>query len=106
MGLGLRAIKGGAVAVSVAAEDGEPRELAANGLREIVRSLEEMGCKPVVAALLVNRTGWIADLLEYARPGRSICRSPKDSRCATPFGSHWSNAVSKSRNWTRNRSRT
>ena len=71
---------------------------------------EDLDGRPTVKVAMtspqgVQRTGWIADLLEYARPGRSICRSPKDSRCATPFGSQ-SNAVSKSRNWTRNRSRT
>ena len=116
-GLGLRARKGGAVAVGVAVVDGEPRvvvstvletcadgdrisfepyqvaaemargpqgeataeavavvaegrrrqdELAANSLQGIVRVLEAAGCKPVVAALLVNRAGWITDLLEYS----------------------------------------
>jgi hypothetical protein len=117
VGLGLRALKGGAVAVGVAVEGGEPRVvlstflatcaegdrlsrepyhvaaelkcdpqgrasveaaaavaegrrrqdlLAAKGLHAIVRALEEARCEPVVAALLVNRAGWITDLLEYA----------------------------------------
>src|SRR6202163_4496800 len=117
VGLGLRALKGGAVAVGVAIEGGEPRvvlstflatcaegdrlsfepyhvaaelkcdpqgrasaeaaaavaegrrrqdQLAAKGLHAIVRGLEEARCEPVVAALLVNRAGWITDLLEYS----------------------------------------
>lgn len=41
-------------------------ELAAKGLDNIVRKLQEAGCEPVVAALLVNRAGWITDLLEYS----------------------------------------
>ena len=115
VGLGLRALKGGAVVVAVAVEDDEPRvllstflatgaegdrlslepyrlahelargpqggasaeaaaavaegrgrqdQLAAKGLQNIVRQLDEA---PVVAALLVNRAGWITDLLEYSR---------------------------------------
>jgi hypothetical protein len=117
VGLGLRALKGGAVVVGLAVEDGEPRvlistflatsaeddrlslepyrvaaemargphgaasaeattavaegrerqdQLAATGLQNIVVQLERAGCKPVVAALLVNRAGWITDLLEYS----------------------------------------
>jgi hypothetical protein len=41
-------------------------ELAAKGLQDIVHQLEDGGRKPVVAALLVNRAGWITDLLEYS----------------------------------------
>lgn len=41
-------------------------ELAAKGLAEIIRTLEEDRCKVVVAALLVNRAGWITDLLQYS----------------------------------------
>ena len=41
-------------------------QLAAKGLHAIVNALEEAGCKPVVAALLVNRTEWITDVLEYS----------------------------------------
>ncbi len=114
VGLGLRALKGGAVVVAVALDDDEPRvqlstflatgaegdrpslepygvalefgrsshgrasaeaaaavaegrgrqdQLAARGLQNIVRQLDEA---PVVAALLVNRAGWITDLLEYS----------------------------------------
>jgi hypothetical protein len=116
-GIGLRAYKGGAVAVGVALEDGEPRlllscaletsaegdrlsfepyrvaaemdrgpggtvstdaaavaaegrkrqmELAASGLTDIARQMAQAGRKPVVGALLVNRAGWITDLLEYS----------------------------------------
>lgn len=117
VGLGLRALKGGAVVVGLAVEDGEPRvlistflatsaegdrlslepyrvaaemargrqagasaeaaaavaegrgrqdQLAAKGLQTIVLQLEKARCKPVAAALLVNRAGWITDLLEYS----------------------------------------
>jgi hypothetical protein len=116
VGLGLRALKGGAAAVGVALERGEPRfvfsrflatsaegdrlslepyrvaaeskrhplggpsaeavaavaagrrrqaRLAVEASRAIIHELAEMGCTPVVAALLVNRTGWITDVLEY-----------------------------------------
>ena len=41
-------------------------QLAAKGLHAIVRSLERARYKPVVAALLVNRAGWITDVLEYS----------------------------------------
>ena len=41
-------------------------ELAAKGLDAIVRALDKARCKPVIAALLVNRAGWITDLLEYS----------------------------------------
>ena len=39
---------------------------AAKNLRAIVGALEKDGCKPVVAALLVNRAGWVTDLLKYS----------------------------------------
>jgi hypothetical protein len=41
-------------------------QLGAKGLHSIVRTLEETSCKPVIAALLVNRASWITDLLEYS----------------------------------------
>jgi hypothetical protein len=117
VGLGLRALKGGAVVVGLAVEEGEPRvlistflatsaegdrlslepyrvaaemargpqggasaeaaaavaegrgrqdQLAAHGLQNIVLGLEGARCTPVSAALLVNRAGWITDLLEYS----------------------------------------
>jgi hypothetical protein len=51
-----------------AVADGRARQnrLAADGLRAIVRRLEEAQCELVAAALLVNRAGWITDLLEYS----------------------------------------
>jgi len=39
-------------------------QIAAKSLDAIVRKL--VGYKPVIAALLVNRAGWITDLLEYS----------------------------------------
>lgn len=41
-------------------------ELATKGLGDILRALSQSGCEPVIAALLVNRAGWIADLLQYS----------------------------------------
>lgn len=41
-------------------------ELAAKGLGDIVRKLQNAGCQPVIAALLVNRVGWISDALSYS----------------------------------------
>ena len=53
---------------AAAVAEGRRRQdrLAANGLDTIVRKLQKSGYKPAVAALLVNRAGWIADLLEYS----------------------------------------
>lgn len=53
---------------AAAVAEGRSRQdrLAATGLDDIVRKLREAGCKPVVAALLVNRAGWITDLLSYS----------------------------------------
>lgn len=53
---------------AAAVAEGRRRQdrLAAKGLQDIVRRLEEAKCRPVVAALLVNRAGWIADLLAYS----------------------------------------
>lgn len=116
-GLGLRAFKGGAVAVGVTMAEGEPRvvlstvletciqgdrlslepyrlaaetqreptgsaspeavaivaegrrrqsQLATNSLQAIIHRLDAAGCKLAVVALLVNRAGWITDLLEYS----------------------------------------
>jgi len=41
-------------------------QLAAKGLINIVGKLRHARYDPVVAALLVNRASWIADLLEYS----------------------------------------
>ncbi|GGA29574.1 hypothetical protein [Dyella nitratireducens] len=116
-GLGLRAFKGGAVAVGVTVAKGEPcvvlstvletstqsdrlsfepyrlaaetqreptggaapeaiaivaegrrrqNQLATNSLQAIIHRLDAAGCRPAVVALLVNRAGWITDLLEYS----------------------------------------
>ncbi len=53
-------------AAAVAAGRKRQGRMAANGLNAIVRALQKGSCKPVVAALLVNRAGWITDLLEYS----------------------------------------
>ncbi|MEA2787482.1 MAG: hypothetical protein QOF71_3586, partial [Candidatus Eremiobacteraeota bacterium] len=50
-------------AAAVAEGRGRQDQLAAQGLQNIVRQLDE---PPVVAVLLVNRAGWITDLLEYS----------------------------------------
>jgi hypothetical protein len=51
-----------------AVDEGRKRQeqLAAKGLGDIARELREEGYEPVVAALLVNRAGWITDLVEYS----------------------------------------
>ena len=115
--IGLRAQRGGAVAVALAIEAGEPRVLvsgmlatstaddrlslepyrvaagmprgpqgkasaeaaaavaegrrrqdriAASQLQDLVHRLEDAGGKPAAAALLVNRAGWVTDLLGYS----------------------------------------
>jgi hypothetical protein len=53
-------------AASVAAGRKRQCQLAANGLDDIVCRLEEARYEPVTAALLVNRAGWITDLLTYS----------------------------------------
>ncbi|WP_266180416.1 hypothetical protein [Dyella humicola] len=56
-----------AEAAEVVAEGRRRQErLATNSLRGTIRQLEGAGCKPVVAALLVNRASWITDLLQYS----------------------------------------
>jgi len=64
-----RGADGGASAEAEAAvAEGHKRQerLAAKGLDDIVRKLRDGGCEPVVAALLVNRAGWIPDLLAFS----------------------------------------
>jgi hypothetical protein len=53
---------------SAAVAEGRKRQerLAAKGLDHLLRKLETGGHKPAVAALLVNRAGWITDLLEHS----------------------------------------
>jgi hypothetical protein len=53
-------------AAAVAEAHNRQGELAAKGLGEIVRRLWDAGCQPVMAALLVNRAGWINDALAYS----------------------------------------
>ncbi len=53
-------------AAAVAEGRKRQRKLAARGLDKIVRALKKAGCKAEVAALLVNRAGWITDLLQYS----------------------------------------
>ncbi|MGE5723386.1 MAG: hypothetical protein ACM3YM_13105 [Sphingomonadales bacterium] len=60
---------GGASAQAEAAvAEGRKRQdaLAVAGLEDIVGKLRSAGSAPVVAALLVNRAGWISDLLAYS----------------------------------------
>jgi hypothetical protein len=61
---------GGEVSAEAAAAVAEGRrrqdQLAANGLGDIVREVWDAGCEPVVAALLLNRAGWITDLLAHS----------------------------------------
>jgi hypothetical protein len=53
---------------SAAVAEGRKRQdqLAAIGLGDIFHQVRDAGCEPVVAALLVNRAGWITDLLAHS----------------------------------------
>ncbi len=53
---------------AAAIAEGRKRQdkLAAKNLTGITRQLEKAGCKPVIVALLVNRAGWVTDLLQYS----------------------------------------
>ncbi|HEX5006091.1 MAG TPA: hypothetical protein VFV70_03195, partial [Hyphomonadaceae bacterium] len=53
---------------TAAVAEGRKRQdrLAAGGLNGILDSLRGEGWAPVVAALLVNRAGWVTDLLAYS----------------------------------------
>jgi len=55
-------------AAVAAVADGRKRQdaLAVKGMSEILNRLKDAGCGPAIAALLVNRAGWITDLLEYS----------------------------------------
>ena len=53
-------------AAAVAEGHERQRELAAKGLADIVRKLRDAGCRPIVAAMLVGRAGWITDALAYS----------------------------------------
>lgn len=59
--------QGSAEAVAAVAKGRERQDrMAADGLDAIIRALRKEQCRPVIAALLVNRAGWITDLLEYS----------------------------------------
>jgi hypothetical protein len=53
---------------AAAVAEGRKRQdqVAAAGLKAILRKLTDDGCKPVTAALLANRAGWITDVLAYS----------------------------------------
>ncbi len=55
-------------AAAAAVAEGRERQerLAAQGLADIIANLRKAGFDPAVAALLVNRAGWITDLLGYS----------------------------------------
>jgi hypothetical protein len=59
---------GASTEAAAAVAEGRKRqgELAAQGLGDIVRKLQDAGCQSVIAALLVNRAGWITDALAYS----------------------------------------
>ena len=59
---------GAHIEAAAAVAKGRKRQdkLAAKNLNALIRQLEKTGYKPVVAALLVNRAGWITDLLQYS----------------------------------------
>ncbi|HEX3666998.1 MAG TPA: hypothetical protein VHU23_17380 [Rhizomicrobium sp.] len=64
-----RGARDGVPADAVAAvAEGRRRQdqLAKTGLEDILHKLEKAESKPVIAALLVNRAGWISDLLQYS----------------------------------------
>jgi hypothetical protein len=60
--------RGGEAPAAAAVAEGRRRQeqFAATGLSDIVHKARDAGCEPVVAALLVNRAGWITDLLSYS----------------------------------------
>lgn len=53
-------------AAAVAEGRRRQEELAERALRDIVRQMEAAGFKPSVVSLLVNRAGWVTDLLAYS----------------------------------------
>jgi hypothetical protein len=54
--------------VAAAVAEGRRRQdaMAADGLERLVRRLHEAGSEPARAVLLLNRAGWITDLLRYS----------------------------------------
>ncbi|MGD2133361.1 MAG: hypothetical protein PVI23_11250 [Maricaulaceae bacterium] len=64
-----RGADGGPSAEAAAAvAEGRKRQdaLAAQGFEDIVRRLRDAGREPIIAALLLNRAGWVTDLLSYS----------------------------------------
>jgi len=59
---------GASAQARAAVAEGRERQdaLAASGLERIVTQLRAQGNEPSIAALLVNRAGWIRDLLSYS----------------------------------------
>ena len=53
---------------AAAVAEGRKRQdsLAAAGLEGIIKGLQSSGSEPVIAALLINRAGWMTDLLAYS----------------------------------------
>jgi hypothetical protein len=60
--------EGSLAEATAAVREGRKRqdELAATGLRVVMRQLNDAGFDPSTAALLVNRAGWVTDLLRYS----------------------------------------
>jgi hypothetical protein len=56
-----------AEAASAVAEGRKRQEqLATDGLTALLGTLRDAACAPIAAALLVNRAGWVSDLLAYS----------------------------------------
>ena len=59
--------KASAEAIAAVAEGrGRQDRLAAKGLQDVVHRLHAEGHDKVAAALIVNRAGWVSDLLDYS----------------------------------------
>ena len=57
----------GEVASLVAEGRRRQHDAAAKGITALIAKLRQLECEPVIAALLVNRAGWMTDLLAYSR---------------------------------------
>ncbi len=59
---------GASTEAAAAVTEGRKRQdrLAVKNLNALTRQLKKTGYEPVIAALLVNRAGWITDLLQYS----------------------------------------
>ena len=87
-------LAGDPAAAAAAVAQGRERQdrLAAQGLDDLVARLREAGHAPAVAALLVNRAGWITDLLAYSlgapeHPAVAEGLAVRDALCAA-FAGH------------------